>query len=558
VLRNILNELHTYHEQLITGEENNPLILEYSNKAFDEKSKRELLYWLYEQGFHAIYIAQADGGKRANWLHCWSHVVLATRLNINVMPSVMYSIGPLLLLEFFASKQQYLSAVEDLMQGEQYCFGLSERTTGTALGETQSYAKKSDNGWQVNGVKGPIGWSDKTKQMLALVKTDEAGPTSLSFLRLPMLHSNVSTVNWDCLGMKGQTFGEVTFNNVEVLKNELIGERGKGLEYTLIIQQFVKFMSTAASVGGSQDIVRKVALMTLKSQHGRCLSDYSHVRYLLAKSTAQLLRMEATSMVCACLANAPIAQMSIISSIAKHTALQETQHIIEQLKDIMSVKGVIDMEPLFGSYRKVVDDLEMVRYIDTNPVVNLQNIASQLSLVFTQRERLTPEKGIQQLTQLRELLNPTQAFFAPEKAKLSVTNSRGDLLVNAIKTLADEALAKDMGVIDFHPYCVKLNEQLLDVWQRFSAIEQGSDYASAQRIEFARRYSNLVSIAAVVLLNISSEEQLLPFPIVQSVVDLLLTEPDQIPDNCAQLFTHLENTLTQKLALSWFPVPLTY
>lgn len=510
-----------------------------------------LSQWLYQRQFHLVYVAAIDGGQRSNWLHCWSQVVQLTRLDIRVMPAVMYSIGPLLLYEFFGTVAQYQQVVQEVMSGQQLCFGLSEAAAGIDLTAIQSRADMTQDGWRLSGEKSPLGWSDRCVAMLALLQTDTAGPTALSFFRLPLQDPQVQQKPVPASGMRGQQFGAVQFHDVQLPATALVGQRGRGLEYSLIIQQFVKFISTAANVGGCQALLQQVTEHCLQPRQNRILAQHAAVRFSLAQGYAEVLMMEATAMVAACLTNATQPQFSLIASVCKQQALEGSRRLQWCLSDLMSVHGVLETGPLFSRYRHLLQDLELVRYMDTNPVANLQNIASQLPAVFHQQQRLTAEQAWSQWQALQQLLRLSAAFGAAEQLKLAITNTGGDWLLNAVFSLANPAFACRAGAMDLAELSQHYASSLMQLWQQWQQLTPTDESNQSCRLELAAQYSALLSQVGLFLLAAVNGPEWFSADIVSAVLAGCRRPAGQPAVGAELLYQQLHQQWLRQLPLSW-------
>ena len=102
-----LAELNVWEAGFGNGcDPDNPMAWVRNSRARDLQHNTELVEHLYRIDFHKIFIPQQAGGSRQNWLQLWLKVALAARRNINVMPAVMYSIGPCIVFELVASTYQ--------------------------------------------------------------------------------------------------------------------------------------------------------------------------------------------------------------------------------------------------------------------------------------------------------------------------------------------------------------------------------------------------------------------------------------------------------------------
>ena len=138
--------------------------------------------------------------------------------------------GPLLLK--FGTEKQRQSFLPPIIRGESYyCIGMSEPNSGSDLASIRTRAKKTTQGWVINGSKI---WTSKAHMshfMIALVRTQpvdsEKRHAGMSQFLIDMSAPGI-TVR-PIQNMAGDAmFNEVFFEDVEVPEDMLVGEEGKG------------------------------------------------------------------------------------------------------------------------------------------------------------------------------------------------------------------------------------------------------------------------------------------------------------------------------------------
>ena len=138
--------------------------------------------------------------------------------------------GPLLLK--FGTEKQRQSFLPPIIRGESYyCIGMSEPNSGSDLASIRTRAKKTTQGWVINGSKI---WTSKAHMshfMIALVRTQpvdsEKRHAGMSQFLIDMSAPGI-TVR-PIQNMAGDAmFNEVFFEDVEVPDDMLVGDEGKG------------------------------------------------------------------------------------------------------------------------------------------------------------------------------------------------------------------------------------------------------------------------------------------------------------------------------------------
>jgi alkylation response protein AidB-like acyl-CoA dehydrogenase len=123
-------------------------------------------------------------------------------------------------------KQHYL---RQIARGEiRWCQGYSEPGAGSDLAGLQTKAEDKGDHWLVNGQKVWTSYADKADWIFCLVRTStESKQGGISFLLFDMETPGVST-RPILLISGGSPFCETFFDDVEVPKNQIVGEVNKG------------------------------------------------------------------------------------------------------------------------------------------------------------------------------------------------------------------------------------------------------------------------------------------------------------------------------------------
>jgi len=137
--------------------------------------------------------------------------------------------GPLLMR--FSPEVLAPRYVPQIARGEAFfCIGMSEPDSGSDLASIRTRAVRSADGWVINGRKVWTSRAHQAHYMIVLVRTGERGETrhaGLSQLLLDMKTPGI-TVRPIVNQLNEHDFNEVTFDNVVVPHDHLIGTEGEG------------------------------------------------------------------------------------------------------------------------------------------------------------------------------------------------------------------------------------------------------------------------------------------------------------------------------------------
>jgi alkylation response protein AidB-like acyl-CoA dehydrogenase len=162
----------------------------------------------------------------------------------------VFSFGLMMLapvLREFASEEQKLRFLPGIARGEvRWCQGYSEPGAGSDLASLKTRAEDRGDHWLINGQKIWTSYADQSDWIFCLVRTNaESKHGGISFLLIDMSSPGVSTRPIELISGKSP-FCQVFFDNVEVPKQNLVGEPGAGWT---IAKRLLQHERTAISAG---------------------------------------------------------------------------------------------------------------------------------------------------------------------------------------------------------------------------------------------------------------------------------------------------------------------
>lgn len=140
----------------------------------------------------------------------------------------IWMLGPALLK--YGNEDQKLEYLPKIARGEiRWCQGYSEPGAGSDLASLSTKAEDKGDHWLVNGSKIWTSYADQADWIFCLVRTEPEAPkhTGISFLLFDMSSPGVSTSPIQLISGVSP-FCQTYFDDVQVPKQNLVGERGKG------------------------------------------------------------------------------------------------------------------------------------------------------------------------------------------------------------------------------------------------------------------------------------------------------------------------------------------
>ncbi|MBN2501576.1 MAG: acyl-CoA dehydrogenase family protein [Anaerolineales bacterium] len=195
-----------------------------------------------------------------------------------------------------------LFASEDLKQeflppaatgtGKLAALALTEPGAGSDLrGGVRTKAELSGNEWIITGSKMWCTNASIADFIVTLVRTEPGdGSHTLSQILVPTATPGLHIAPAEKkMGLKGSPTHAVTYEDVRVPTNYLIGERGKGLQQTLTVLDGGRIMIAALAVGLAQAALdASLDYAKERQAFGQPIADYQAIQWMLADAATEI------------------------------------------------------------------------------------------------------------------------------------------------------------------------------------------------------------------------------------------------------------------------------
>lgn len=200
-------------------------------------------------------------------------------------------LGPIVRYGTDAQKQQWLPKLAQ-GQGKLACLSLTEPGAGSDLqGGVRTAAVREGDSWIIDGSKMWMTNASISDVMVVLVRTDPAGGSrSLSHIVVPTDSPGVTIAPAEKkMGLKGSPTHAVTFEDVRVPAENLLGEEGRGLHQTLATLDSGRVSIGALALGLAQAAYEAA----LKYAHeretfGKPIARHQAVQWMLADAATEI------------------------------------------------------------------------------------------------------------------------------------------------------------------------------------------------------------------------------------------------------------------------------
>jgi alkylation response protein AidB-like acyl-CoA dehydrogenase len=254
------------------------------NEHFDT----ELVAKIAEQGYLGAIVPQEYGGAGLDY---GTYAVIVEEVGrgcsaMRTVVSVQTSLVCSSILRW-GSEEQKRHYLPKLCSGEWLgCFGLTEPDTGSDAANQKTRARKTDNGWVINGGKMWISLGNHAKVAMIFAQTDPAKhhrglacflvPTDTPGFSSQVIHHK--------MGLRGSDTAELSLDDVEVSDDALMGEVGDGFKVAMSALDSGRYSVAAGCVGicqGSLDA--SVAYAKEREQFGKPIAAFQLVQQMIAE-----------------------------------------------------------------------------------------------------------------------------------------------------------------------------------------------------------------------------------------------------------------------------------
>lgn len=179
-----------------------------------------------------------------------------------------------------------------LVTGEQlasYC--LTEPGAGSDAASLRSSAKPDGDDYVVNGSKMFISGAGETDVLVVMVRTGGEGPKGISAVVIPAdAEGVIYGKSEEKLGWNAQPTKLITFENVRIPKQNLLGEEGQGFSFAMKGLDGGRINIATCSVGTAQQALDTAKQYMLeRSQFGKPLAAFQGLQFKLADMATELV-----------------------------------------------------------------------------------------------------------------------------------------------------------------------------------------------------------------------------------------------------------------------------
>ena len=266
---------------------NNEIFPRVKENDRNEHFDTELIAQMAGMGFLGAIVPEEYGGRGVDY-QTYGLIVeeigradSAMRTVVSVQTSLVCSS-----IVRWGSEEQKQQLLPQLCSGEALgCFGLTEPGTGSDAANQQTRAKKTGDGWVINGAKQWISMGNYAKVALVFAQTDpEKKHRGIACFLVPTDSDGFSSqAIHGKLGLKGSDTAELFLDDVKVPDSALMGEVGDGFKIAMSALDSGRFSVASGCVGICQGCVNaSVEYSKSREQFDRPIASFQLVQEMLA------------------------------------------------------------------------------------------------------------------------------------------------------------------------------------------------------------------------------------------------------------------------------------
>ncbi|WCP68854.1 acyl-CoA dehydrogenase family protein [Vibrio tubiashii] len=317
---------------------------------------KEVLREAGELGFLSLYTPEEQGGLGLSRLDasiifeqlamgCTSTTAFMTIHNM-----VTWMVGS------FASDKVKQDICPKLITGEwlgSYC--LTEPNAGSDAASLTTTAKLTEDGYVINGAKVFISGAGETDVLVVMARTGSEGAKGVSAFVVP---ANIEGIGYGRkepkMGWNSQPTRSITFENVVIPRDYLLGEEGQGFVFAMKGLDGGRINIATCSVGTAQQALNQaIQYVNERKQFGKTIGSFQALQFKLADMATELVAARQLVRLAASKLDSGDPEATTYCAMAKRFATDVGFKVCDQALQLYGGYGYIKEYPLERHFRDV-------------------------------------------------------------------------------------------------------------------------------------------------------------------------------------------------------------
>ncbi len=255
------------------------------------------------------------------------------------------------------SEAQKKTWIPDLVSARKIgCFAITEPNAGSDVVAMKATAKPDGGGFLLNGCKIWISFASRADMAIVYAYHDRsAGSKGMSAFVVDMHTPGVCVRDLDKLGTRSSPTGEISFDNVRLPKEALLGNLGDGVKICFGSLNQTRLGCASGGVGLAQACLEAaVRYANEREQFGKRVGEYQMNQDLIAQMAAQIESARLLTWRCAWQKDQGQFGNTLETSFAKYTAAETAVFCAHSAMKIFSAYGYSTEYPVARFFRDAV------------------------------------------------------------------------------------------------------------------------------------------------------------------------------------------------------------
>ena len=315
--------------------------------------RKDLVNKMGQLGFYGCLIPEQYGGNGLGFL---AHTLISeeiARVHSAIRVYLNMQAGPAVTLFEFGTEEQKQKYLPGLLSGETIgLFAITEPDAGSDVAAMKTTAKRDGNNYLLNGTKIWITNATVATAGVIFAYTDRSQKhRGMSAFYVELNQPGVTRRDLDKLGAHSSPTGELTFDNLSVPADTLIGQEGDGFKICMRHLNHTRLGCAAGAVGlakAAREAV--VSYATQREQFGQKIGQFQMNQDLIAQMVVQEEAARLLVYRAACLADRG-QPYNLEVSIAKYAAAEAAAFCTDAALKILGAYGYSTEFPVERYYR---------------------------------------------------------------------------------------------------------------------------------------------------------------------------------------------------------------
>ena len=317
---------------------------------------KEVIEKAGELGFCSLYVPEEDGGMNLGRLDA-SIIIeqLSTGCTSTTAFITIHNMALWMLSKFGKEKlkKEWYPSLSSGKKLASYC--LTESGAGSDAASIKTTAKKTNDGYIINGSKSFISGSGETDCLILMARTGKEGAGGISCFLIP---ANSKGIDYgkkeEKMGWKNQPTRIVNLTEVKVPKDNLIGEEGQGFKIAMQGLDGGRINIATCSIGTAQAALSSAQqYMNEREQFGKKIGEFQALQFKLADMTTELVAARHFVRLAANKVDNNHPEATTYSAMAKRFATDVGFNVCNEALQIFGGYGYIQEYPLERYVRDV-------------------------------------------------------------------------------------------------------------------------------------------------------------------------------------------------------------